>query len=289
MIDLHTHSSASDGSLSPTALIQTAAARGITALALTDHDTLAGLAEAEQAAIQANIRFIPGIEIEVTWEPGEFHLLGLGLSKPSPALIEAIAGLAQRRETRNLAIIARMREAGIEVNYDEILALSGGHSVGRPHFASFLVKHKIVKNHEQAFNKYLGKGKLFYAPREGLELYRALALIHEASGIAVLAHPMSLYVAWGTLPSLVSDFKAQGLDGIEAWHPTAKVSACKRLETMGRSLGLFITAGSDFHGATRPDRKLGITAGARKISESILDEIPSLLRCNNESIFGKNT
>jgi predicted metal-dependent phosphoesterase TrpH len=276
MIDLHTHSTASDGTFSPTALIQAAAAHGITALALTDHDTLAGLPEAAQAAASTNIRFIPGIEIEIAWEPGEFHLLGLGLSTPSPALVEAITQLAQRREARNLAIIERMKAAGIDVSYDEILALSGGHSVGRPHFASFLVKHKIVKNHELAFDKYLGKGKLFYASREGLELHRAVALIHESAGIAVIAHPMSLYVAWGTLPSLIKDFKARGMDGIEAWHPAATISSCKRLETLGKDLGLFITAGSDFHGAVRAERKLGYTSGARKIKESILDEIPPL-------------
>jgi predicted metal-dependent phosphoesterase TrpH len=276
VIDLHTHSTASDGSLSPSALVHAAAAQGITALALTDHDTLAGLSEAEQAAKQEAIRLIPGIEIEISWEPGEFHLLGLGVSRPSPAFLETIVGLAQKREARNHAIIARMQEAGIDAQYEEVLALSGGHSVGRPHFASLLVNRRIVKNHEQAFEKYLGKGKLFYVPRECLEFRRALALIKESGGIAVLAHPMSLYVAWGTLPSLIQDFKEQGLDGIEAWHPTAKVVACKRLEELGRSLGMYITAGSDFHGATRPERKLGITAGDRKMSEAILEAIPPL-------------
>lgn len=276
MIDLHTHSTASDGSLSPTALVHVAALQGITALALTDHDTLAGLSEAEQAAKQEDIRFIPGIEIEISWEPGEFHLLGLGVSKPSPAFMEAIDGLAQKREARNYAIIERMQEAGIEVQYEDILALSGGHSVGRPHFASFMVNRHIVKNHEQAFEKYLAKGKPFFVPRECLELRQALALIKESGGITVLAHPMSLYVAWGSLPSLISNFHEQGMDGIEAWHPNATLRACKRLEELGRSLGMYITAGSDFHGANRPDRKLGITSGDRMISEAILEAIPPL-------------
>jgi predicted metal-dependent phosphoesterase TrpH len=276
VIDLHTHSTASDGSFSPSALVHAAAAQGITALALTDHDTLAGLREAEQAAKQEDIQFIPGIEIELSWEPGEFHLLGLGISKPSPAFMEAIAGLAQKREARNRAIIERMQEAGIEAQYEDILALSGGHSVGRPHFASFLVNRHIVKNHEQAFEKYLAKGKPFYVPRECLEFRQALALIKESGGITVLAHPMSLYVAWGTLPSLIRNFQEQGMDGIEAWHPTATPRACKRLEELGRSLNMYITAGSDFHGANRPDRKLGITSGNCKISEAILEAIPPL-------------
>jgi predicted metal-dependent phosphoesterase TrpH len=276
VIDLHTHSTASDGSLSPTALVHAAAVRGVTVLALTDHDTLAGISEAEQAAKQEGIRFIPGIEIEISWEPGEFHLLGLGVSKPSPAFMETIVGLAQKREARNHAIIGRMREAGIEVQYEDILALSGGHSVGRPHFASFMVNQHIVKNHEQAFEKYLAKGKPFYVPRECLEFRRALALIKESGGITVLAHPMSLYVAWGSLPSLIRNFQEQGMDGIEAWHPNATLKACKRLEELGRSLNMYITAGSDFHGVNRPDRKLGVTSGDQKISEAILEAIPPL-------------
>ncbi|MDR1399742.1 MAG: PHP domain-containing protein [Treponema sp.] len=276
MIDLHTHSTASDGSLSPTALVHAAAEQDITVLALTDHDTLAGVSEAEQAAKQKDIRFIPGIEIEISWEPGEFHLLGLDVSKPSPAFTETITELAQKRQARNLAIIERMQEAGITVQYEDILTLSGGHSVGRPHFASFLVNQHIVKNHEQAFEKYLAKGKPFYVPREGLDFQRALTLIKESGGITVLAHPMSLYVSWGKLPSLIRNFQEQGLDGIEAWHPAATPRVCKRLEELGRLLNMYITAGSDFHGANRPDRKLGITSGGRNISEAFLEAIPPL-------------
>jgi predicted metal-dependent phosphoesterase TrpH len=115
-----------------------------------------------------------------------------------------------------------------------------------------------------------------YVPKEGLELGEALRLIKEAGAIAVLAHPMSLYVSWGRLPGLVKDLAEQGLDGIEAWHPTAKVRSCKRLEELAIHLGLFVTAGSDFHGESRPDRKLGITAGGRKIEETVLAAIPPL-------------
>jgi predicted metal-dependent phosphoesterase TrpH len=276
MIDLHTHSTASDGALSPAALVRAAAAKGLTALALTDHDTLAGLAEAEQAAEQEGIRFIPGIEIEIAWEPGEFHLLGLGLSHPSAAFLETAAGLARKREARNLAIIERMREAGIAVRYEDIRAFSGDHSVGRPHFASFMVNRRMVKTHEQAFEKYLGKGKPFFAPRECLDLEQAAALIKEAGGIAVLAHPLSLHVSWGNMPGVIKRFQDQGLDGLEAYHPTATLQACRRLEDLGRSLGLYISAGSDFHGAHRPDRMLGRTAGGLPIDEAVLAAIPPL-------------
>ena len=273
MIDLHTHSSASDGSFSPSSLMAEAAKRHITAIALTDHDTTGGLEEAAKAALELGIHFIPGIELEIDREQesaavnagGEFHLLGLGISRPSPGFKAAVEELARRRQERNLLIVDLMNKAGIDASYDEITELAGGASIGRPHFAAFLVKKNIVKTREQAFERYLGRGKPFYLPKAGLEFERAAAAIRESGGISVLAHPMSLYVAWGRLPDLVKNLKERGLDGIEAWHPTAKVSACKRLEELGKSLELYITAGSDFHGEARPDRKLGITAGGRKI------------------------
>ena len=275
MIDLHTHSTASDGSLSPSLLMAEAAKRGIFALALTDHDTTGGLTEAAKSAVEHGIHFIPGIELEIIWtQEGEFHLLGLGIARPVPAFTEAVDELARRREERNLEIVDKINRAGIAVSYDEVRDLAGisGHSIGRPHFASFLVKRKLVKNREQAFMRYLGKGKPFYIPKAGLEFDRAAKLIKESGGIAVLAHPMSLYTAWGRLPDLIKNLKERGLDGLEAWHPTAKVSSCKRLEELGKKLGLYISAGSDFHGEARPDRKLGITAGGRKIDESFLPD-----------------
>jgi predicted metal-dependent phosphoesterase TrpH len=284
MIDLHTHSNTSDGDLSPDALIREAVKRGLSAIALTDHDTINGLESARKEAQKLGIRFIPGIEIEIKWKAsstasgigpgGEFHLLGLGISRPSPAFLTAIAGLSRSREARNRGIIEKMQELSIDADYEEIKALSGGQSVGRPHFASFLVNRKIVKNHEQAFARYLGVGKPLYVPKEGLEFEQAAALITESGGIPVLAHPMSLYVAWGRLPELIKELKNRGLMGIEAWHPTAKLRSCKRLEELGKALGLYITAGSDFHGSARPDRKLGLTSGGREIEDSVLEALP---------------
>ena len=281
LIDLHTHSTASDGSLTPSLLMEEAAKRGLSAIALTDHDTVNGLEEAARAARERGIRFIPGIELEILWNQetgGEFHLLGLGITRPSRGFTAAVTELSRRREERNLEIVEKMNKAGVTVSYDEVRALAGpkvrGHSIGRPHFAALMVKRKIVKNRNQAFLRYLGRGKPFYMPKAGLEFERAAAAIKESGGIAVLAHPMSLYVAWGRLPNLIENLKERGLDGLEAWHPTAKVRDCKRLEELGKNLGLLVTAGSDFHGEARPDRKLGLTAGGKKIDESFLESIP---------------
>jgi predicted metal-dependent phosphoesterase TrpH len=289
MVDLHTHSNASDGSLSPAALIQEAVKRGLSAIALTDHDTVKGLEDAKNEAALRGIRFIPGIELEISRNrdsfkpPGEFHLLGLGITRPSPAFLEAVAEISLLREARNREILDKMHELSIEATYDEVLALSGGHSVGRPHFAALLVNRGIVKNREQAFSRYLGVGKPLYAPKAGLEFERAAALIRESGGVPALAHPMSLYVAWGRLPDFIRELKDQGLMGIEAWHPTAKIRACRRLEDLGRELGLYITAGSDFHGEARPDRKLGLTAGGRRIEDAVLAAIPELSALFNYS------
>jgi predicted metal-dependent phosphoesterase TrpH len=286
MIDLHTHSNASDGDFSPAQLVREAEKRGITALALTDHDTLGGLKSAQDEARAIGIHFIPGVEINISWTAeggapgigpgGEFHLLGLGIRSPSPAFLAAIDDLSRRREARNREILDRMHELSIDASWEEVLALSGGHSVGRPHFASLLVEKKIVKNREQAFARFLKAGMPLYVPKAGLAFAEAAALIRESGGIPVLAHPMSLYVAWGRLPDLVKVLKDGGLMGIEAWHPTAKAKACRRLEELGKTLGLYITEGSDFHGAIRPDRKLGCSNRGREISGAILDAIPEL-------------
>ncbi|MDR2370384.1 MAG: PHP domain-containing protein [Treponema sp.] len=291
MIDLHTHSNASDGELSPAGLIQAAAEQGLTALALTDHDTINGLSSARNEAEIQGIRFISGIEIEITGKTGanaenagevnpagEFHLLGLGIENPSPAFLAAVDELSRLREERNLEIIDKMRKSGIEADYGELKALSGGHSVGRPHFAAFLVARRIVKNNEQAFAKYLGRGRPFFTPKAGLEFDKAAALVRESGGIPVLAHPMSLYIAWGRLPGFIKNLKDRGLMGLEAWHPSAKARSCKRLEELAKSFGLFVTEGSDFHGSARPGRKLGYTVDGRKIEDAVLEAIPDLLK-----------
>jgi predicted metal-dependent phosphoesterase TrpH len=284
VIDLHTHSTASDGSLSPAALIRAAREQGLSAIALTDHDTIGGLEEAAEEAKRQNIRFIPGIEFEISCgkddmsivPPGEFHLLGLGIARPTPAFLDAVDYLARSRESRNRKILEKLEELDIKVDYDELAAFAGGGSVGRPHIADILVRRKIVKNRDQAFSLFLGKGRPFYFPKEGLRFAQALSLVKESGALAVLAHPLSLYVAWGRLPALVQELAAQGLDGIEAWHPTARPRACKRLEALGRELGLRITWGSDFHGESRSDRKLGFSADGRKIDEAVLSAIPEL-------------
>jgi predicted metal-dependent phosphoesterase TrpH len=301
MIDLHTHSNISDGDYSPDKLIKEAVKQGLSAIALTDHDTINGLESAKIAAMECQkIHFIPGIEINIDWiggngapglgPGGEFHLLGLGINAPSSKFIDAVEKLSRRREDRNREILERMHGLKIEATWEELLAIAGGsvgktggdlkenigHSLGRPHFAALLIQKKIVRNRAQAFARYLGAGKPLFVAKVGLTFDEAVVLIRESGGIPVLAHPISLYVAWGRLPDFISALKDRGLMGLEAWHPTAKSGSCRRLEALAKSLGLYITEGSDFHGAVRPDRRLGFSGKGRKISDEILAAIPEL-------------
>lgn len=329
MIDLHSHSRASDGSYTQRDLVAHAAEAGISTLALTDHDSVSGNAEAALAALSLGIGFLPGVELDIEWKPGECHLLGYGIgSRPpeatadpgptdagstavtpgaAPATVvvdpasagrtpeassgtmsgavprrlygdlrapEGLAALLVRlnedRRNRNREIVAKMREGGIDIDLERVEALSGGGTVGRPHFAQFLVETKVVKNRQQAFDRYLAKDRPYYIDRKSIPLDEGIAAIRASGGVPVLAHPLSLYVSWGHLEGILANFRDRGIAGIEAWHPAARIVDCERLERLAGALGLFVTAGSDFHGAARPDRKIGRTAGRRAIDDRFL-------------------
>jgi predicted metal-dependent phosphoesterase TrpH len=249
-------------------------------MALTDHDTIDGIPEAESEAVKLGLSLIPGTEIDIDWRYGaggvrakrEFHLLGLGLKSPSPAFTAMIAEIRVKRKRRNLRMIGKMREAGMDADYSELRDIAGSDCVCRPHFAEYLIRLGKVRNIQAAFERFLGKGKPFYIQKSGANFSRAVAAIHESGGIAVLAHPTTLYVSWGKLPLILAALKEQGLDGIEAWHPVATECACRRYEEMAGRLGLSVTAGSDFHGEKRPGRRLGYTGGGLPIDDSFLEK-----------------
>jgi hypothetical protein len=273
MVDLHSHSTASDGRLTPTDLVSLAASRGLKALALTDHDTVAGLTEAQAACTARGIRFVPGIELEVESETGEFHLLGLGLGQWETGWVAGLDEFQAIREERNRRIFDRMTEAGIRGDYSKVKDLAQGGQVGRPHFARFLVDRGKVETVQGAFDHFLGRGQLFYEKKASLPLARAIALVHAAGGLAILAHPLSLQLKFPALEEKLGEWKALGLDGLEAWHPGAEPRHCRRLEGLAARWGLKISAGSDFHGENRPDRKLGLTSGGRVIGDEFLEEL----------------
>ena len=234
---------ASDGSLSPAALVALARRRGLAALALTDHDTVAGLPEAEAAASLESVdslplRLVRGVEIEIAFEPGEFHLLGLDLgpiftadggpaSAKARRLLSALERLGQARDERNSLILEKAREAGIEISAEELAEAAGGARPGRPHIAALLVKHRAAKNRQDAFSRFLAKGRPFYEPKECVDLSDAMDLVRGAGGLAIVAHPLSLFASWTRLTRLMDEWKELGIDGIEAYHPAAKLGQCR--------------------------------------------------------------
>ena len=268
MIDLHVHTTASDGQYRPKEIIEKAAQKNIKVIAITDHDTTAGLKEAQEAGERLGITVVPGIEINITFPTGEFHLLGHNIKNPSKSLTLIVENVIKNRNDRNLQIIEKMNEDGIPLTLKELQEDFPDTVIGRPHFAAELVKYKVVKTRQQAFDQYLARGRKWYVPRVCTNLDEAIVAIRESGGIPVIAHPMSLYLSWGRLPDFLSDCYEKGVVGIEAFHPGARVTECLRLEELGHKIGFIITAGSDFHGEKiRADRKLGHTCGGKKIDD----------------------
>lgn len=268
MIDLHVHTTASDGQYSPAQIIQKAAEKNLKAIAITDHDTIAGLQEAKEAGRQLGVTVVPGIELNITFPTGEFHLLGLGIKTPSPALYNIVENVIKNRNDRNAQIIAKMNEDGVPLTQEELQSDFPATVIGRPHFAAELVKHGVVKTRQQAFDQYLARGRKWYVPRVCTNLDEAIVALRESGAVPVVAHPMSLYLSWGRLPDFLKDCYEKGVMGIEAFHPGARVTECLRLEELGRKIGFIITAGSDFHGEKiRSDRRLGHTCGGKKIED----------------------
>lgn len=278
MIDLHTHSTCSDGVLSPSELVKHAFSKNIKVLALTDHDTIEGLSEAKIQSEELGITFVPGVELNIDWPKGEFHLLGLGLKNPSEQLLKILNDLQKDRDSRNAQIIEKMKEAGFDADLKEIQSKFKTCCLGRPHFAAYMVEKKIVKTRQQAFDKYIGKNCPWYIPRLGANLDDSIQAIKDSGGIPVMAHPLSIYVSWGKIFPVMQDLKERGIVGLEAYHPGARVGSCIRLEELARELGFIVTAGSDYHGeAVRADRKIGHTCGGRKIDDRFWDELKNFV------------
>ena len=273
MIDLHVHTTASDGQFSPSQIIQMAVDKGLSRIAITDHDTAAGLEEAKEAAQESKINFVAGTELNISFPTGEFHLLGLGFTHISPSLNEIFENLVKSRQERNENIISKMQKDGVQISLEEVQKDYPDTILGRPHFAAELVKKKVVKNRQMAFDKYLAKGRPWYVDRVGANLDQAIVAIKESGGLPVVAHPMSLYLSWGKLPETLQNFYERGVAGIEAYHPGARMTECLRLEELARKIGLFVTAGSDFHGPkVRADRQLGHTCNDKPIENRFWDE-----------------
>ncbi len=273
MIDLHSHSISSDGTCTPTELIRLAVSKKIKVLALTDHDTVSGLTEAQEEAKKHDIIFVPGTELNIQWPTGEFHLLGLALKTLSPNLRWILNYLEEGRIERNREMITKLRESRVDITYEEVQNRFKVNNIGRPHFAQYMVEKGIIKKRQDAFNIYFAKGRPCYVDRRGADLAEAVKAIKDSGGIPVQAHPLSMYISWGKLKDKITEIQQTGIMGLEAWHPGTRIAEGERLESLAHELGMIATGGSDFHGEkVRADRKLGHASGGLEIQDKLFYE-----------------
>jgi 3',5'-nucleoside bisphosphate phosphatase len=267
--DLHSHSTASDGTLPPTELVCLAAEAGVRVLALTDHDTTAGISEARQAAATAGIRLVAGVEISVTWSGQTVHILGLNVEQENSTLQQGLLRLRDFRDERAKEMGRRLEKAGIADAYAEALALSNGILVSRTHFARMLVARRVVKDERAVFKHYLVPGKTGYVPGDWAPLEAALGWIHSAGGQAVIAHPARYKMTRSKLRTLIGEFRELGGEAIEVVSGSHSRDDYVRMAKHAEDFSLKASAGSDFHSPDTPWITLGrlpqLPAGCRPI------------------------
>jgi predicted metal-dependent phosphoesterase TrpH len=278
-VDLHCHSTASDGTLAPVEVVRLAKENDLVGISLTDHDTIAGIADARAEAGKLGIAFLSGIEISCAYpRPGTMHLLGYGIDPESALLREMTQRLVRARDERNLKIIDQLNSNGVSITLDEVVAAAGGDVIGRPHIASVLMRKGYVNSIHQAFQKYLGQGGLVYVDKEQLSPRQAIEMIHASRGVAVLAHPMQLRKEnHGQLEHAIKDLADQGLDGIEVIHSDHRESTVDELMSLAKRFDLLQSGGSDFHGSNKPHIQLGL-AGTRRIPREMFDGLVEQVR-----------
>lgn len=299
-VDLHSHSTASDGTLPPAEVVRLAKEAGLSGLALTDHDTVGGIEEAAAEAERIGIDFLPGIEISAEFpQPGTMHILGYGIDPHSEVLRGITGTLLAGRDSRNPKIIARLRELDVAISMEELEAEArrgdpalANKPIGRPHIAAILRRKGYVSSINQAFEKYLAPGGLAYFDKERLSPAQALAAIRDSGGLPVLAHPSQLRTTNDEqLRTIVKDLLDLGLAGIEVIHSDHDA---RQIELFGRiadQYGLLKTGGSDFHGSNKTEIRIG-WAGKSRIPRAMFDELRDAcrrVRCANRNIRGSHS
>ena len=278
MIDLHSHSTMSDGTDTPADVVRLAGAAGLSALALTDHDTLDHLAEARAAAEERGLRLVPGCEVSCELggrAPGSMHLLVFFVDDGPGELQERLSELQVARNERNVQIVEALNGHGVAITIEAVHAQAGPGSVGRPHIARVLMESGYVGSIQEAFDVWLGKGQPAYFERDRLGPEEAIALTHRSGGVCAVAHPGSLDLADGALDEFVRELAGAGLDGLEceygAYLPEERVP----FHELARRQGLAPTGGSDYHGDNKPGLSVGVGRGDLRVPDEYLGGLES--------------
>jgi len=277
MIDLHVHTTASDGTMSPTEMVRHARSCGLSAVAVTDHDTVEGVAEALAVGVEVGIEVVPGIEISAEHNLGTLHVLGYYICHDDPCFLERISVLQQARNERNPLIIDRLREAGIAITMEQVEHEAATGQVGRPHFAKVMVQQGYVRTVREAFDRYLKKGARAYVDKYRFAPDAAIGCIRDAGGVAVLAHPSILgRQGSAVLQDLVAELSACGLQGIEVYYPEHSPRQQKLYQSLASRFDLVETGGSDFHGPNVNGTEIGTGRGSLHVPDQLLESLKNL-------------
>ena len=270
-IDLHVHTTASDGTFTPAQVVELARSTGLAAVAITDHDTVSGVTEAAKRGAELGVEVVPGIEISTKYG-GAVHILGYYIDMESPALKHILDWIVEDRDSRGRRMAELMAADGLPVDYDAMKARFG-EVIGRPHFARVLVELGLAEDVQDAFARYVEKGQKYYVGRTILPIERAIGLISEAGGVPVLAHPFQYKRDDAGLRELIEYCIAHGLRGMECLYTGYSAEQCAYLSALADEYGLLKTGGSDFHGANKPHILLGRGLGKLSVPYELLEEL----------------
>jgi predicted metal-dependent phosphoesterase TrpH len=253
LIDLHIHTTASDGLLTPEEVVEIAAREGLSAISITDHDTIDGYLAAQEKADELGIELVSGVELSVAHKGEDFHLLGYLIDCENPQFLKKISSFQEERRVRGEKMVEKLNELGIDLSIETVRNIAGKSSVGRPHLADALLKEEFVHTYEEAFARYLGYHAQAYVPKKFLTPKEGIELVHLVRGVAVLAHPGTGRAA----QQAILDFLPMGLDGIEAYHCKQDRETTRFLSNQAKKLGLIFTGGSDCHGRRKGKTLIG--------------------------------
>lgn len=270
-IDLHTHSTFSDGTFTPLQLVKYAEEKGLKAFALTDHDTTEGVKEAK--SIETNVEVISGVEISTRYDKKEIHIVGLYVNENDADLNKQLKYYREKRVTRNFEILEKLNSLGVDITIDDVKESCTGDVISRAHIAKALVSKGFVGSYTEAFDRYLGDNKCAYVPRETLNYEESIELITKAGGVPVLAHPLLYKMSDTNLENMMVKLRQKGLKAVEVYYSTHSNSDTQHIMAMANRVGLIYSGGSDFHGATKPKIDMGTGMGKLAVPYEILEKI----------------